>query len=192
MAAGETHQAIEATFRIERARLVAGLARMMRNVDVAEDLAQDALVVAFAEWPKTGVPDNPGAWLMAVAKRRAIDALRHDKMRARKHQEIARTLDETCDSPAEAIEAAMDDDLGDELLGLIFTACHPMLSPDARAALTLKVVGGLTTAGSDRSGMQFYGCCARRIAGTISSCWSPTSCASSFNASADAELAGAV
>ena len=145
MTAGETHQAIEATFRIERARLIAGLARMVRNVDLAEELAQDALVVALSEWPRTGVPANPGAWLMAVAKRRAIDAFRRDKMRERKHEEIARTLDETRDGAAEAIEAAMDDDLGDELLGLIFTACHPMLSPDARAALTLKVVGGLTT-----------------------------------------------
>jgi RNA polymerase sigma factor (sigma-70 family) len=145
--AGETHQAIEATFRIERARLIAGLARMVRNVDLAEELAQDALVVALSEWPRTGVPANPGAWLMAVAKRRAVDAFRRDKMRERKHQEIARTLDETnktSGGPAAAIEAAMDDDLGDELLGLIFTACHPILSPDARAALTLKVVGGLT------------------------------------------------
>ena len=145
----ETHQAIEATFRIERARLIAGLARIVRNVDRAEELAQDALVVALSEWPRTGVPANPGAWLMAVAKRRALDAFRRDKMRERKHKEIARTLpeysNETRDGAAEAIEAAMDDDLGDELLGLIFTACHPMLSPDARAALTLKVVGGLTT-----------------------------------------------
>ena len=149
----ETHQAIEATFRIERARLIAGLARVVRNVGLAEDLAQDALVVALAEWPKTGVPTNPGAWLMTVAKRLAIDALRRHKMRERKHEEIARTLpgysDATRDGAPKvieaAIEAAMDDDLGDELLGLIFTACHPMLSPDARAALTLKVVGGLTT-----------------------------------------------
>src|SRR6476646_7081525 len=141
----KTHRAIEATFRIERARLVAGLARIVRNVDRAEELAQDALVVALSECPSAGVPANPGAWLMAVAKRRAVDAFRRDKMRERKHQEIARTLDETRDGAAEAIEAAMDDDLGDELLGLIFTACHPMLSPDARAALTLKVVGGLTT-----------------------------------------------
>jgi RNA polymerase sigma factor (sigma-70 family) len=143
--AGETHQAIEATFRIERARLIGGLARMVGNVDVAEELAQDALVIALSEWPKTGVPDNPGAWLMAVAKRRAVDTFRHDKMRERKHEEIARTLDDRRDGSAEAIEAAIDDDLGDELLGLIFTACHPILSRDARAALTLKIVGGLTT-----------------------------------------------
>jgi len=148
MTAGETQRAIEATFRIERARLIAGLARMVRNIDLAEELAQDALVVALAEWPKSGVPANPGAWLMTAAKRRAIDAFRRDKMRARKHAQIAQELDETPQQnfgDAAAIEAAMDDDLGDELLGLIFTACHPMLSPDARAALTLKVVGGLTT-----------------------------------------------
>jgi RNA polymerase sigma factor (sigma-70 family) len=146
---GETRRAIEATFRIERARLIAGLARVVRNVDLAEELAQDALVVALSEWPRTGVPANPGAWLMAVAKRRAVDALRRDRMRERKHEEIARTLAGTSGGAAaeaiEAIEAAMDDDIGDELLGLIFTACHPILSPDARAALTLKVVGGLTT-----------------------------------------------
>lgn len=145
MPAGETHQAIEATFRIERARLVGGLVRLVRSVDVAEELAQDALVVALTEWPRTGVPANPGAWLMATAKRRAIDALRRDKMRERKHEEIARALDEKPDGAAEAVDAAMDDDLGDGLLGLIFTACHPILSPDARAALTLRVVGGLTT-----------------------------------------------
>ena len=106
MTAGETHQTIEATFRIERARLIAGLARMVRNVDFAEELAQDALVVALAEWPKTGVPANPGAWLMAVAKRRAIDALRRGKMRERKHKEIARTLDETSFGAAEATLAS--------------------------------------------------------------------------------------
>jgi RNA polymerase sigma factor (sigma-70 family) len=142
---GETHQAIEATFRIERARLIAGLARMVRDIDRAEELAQEALIVALSDWPKTGVPANPGAWLMAVAKRRAIDAIRHDQMRMRKHEEIARTLDEEAEDATAAIDAALDDDLGDELLGLIFTACHPMLSPDARAALTLRVVGGLTT-----------------------------------------------
>ena len=163
----ETHQAIEATFRIERARLIAGLARIVRNVDLAEELAQDALVVALSEWPRTGVPDNPGAWLMAVAKRRAFDAFRRDKMRERKHEEIARTLpeysNETRDGAAEAIEAAMDDDLGDELLGLIFTACHPMLSPDARAALTLKVVGGLTTDEIARAFLSSEAAIAQRI-----------------------------
>ena len=145
MAADQTHRAIESVFRIERARLIAGLARMVRNVDLAEELAQDALVVALAEWPRTGIPAKPGAWLTAAAKRRAIDSIRRDRMRARKHEEIARESDEASDDAAEAIEAAMDDDLGDELLGLIFTACHPVISPDARAALTLRVVGGLTT-----------------------------------------------
>jgi RNA polymerase sigma factor (sigma-70 family) len=145
MTAGQTHQAIEATFRLERARLIAGLARLVRSIDRAEELAQDALVIALAEWPATGVPANPGAWLMTIAKRRAIDALRRDKMRERKHEEIARELEGGFDGTAEAIEASLNDDLGDELLGLIFTACHPILSADARAALTLRVIGGLTT-----------------------------------------------
>lgn len=143
MTAAETHRAIEAVFRIERARLIAGLARMVRDMDRAEELAQDALVIALSEWPGTGVPANPGAWLMTAAKRRAIDAIRRDKMRERKHEEIARELDGETDD-ADVI-AAMDDDLGDELLGLIFTACHPVISADARAALTLRVIGGLTT-----------------------------------------------
>ena len=166
MTAGETHLAIEATFRIERARLIAGLARLMRNVDLAEDLAQDALVAALSEWPRTGVPAKPGAWLMAVAKRRAIDALRRNKMRERKHEEIARTLDPAFDggtAAMEAIEAAMDDDLGDELLGLLFTACHPILSSDARAALTLKVVGGLTTDEIARAFLSSEAAVAQRI-----------------------------
>src|ERR1700742_4422543 len=145
MTAGDTLHTIETVFRIERARLIAGLARLLRDVDRAEELAQDALVAALAEWPETGIPSNPGAWLMTVAKRRAIDIIRHDTMRSRKHDEIAQTLDEADDSAAEAIEAAMDDDLSDELLGLIFTACHPLLSREARAALTLRVVGGLST-----------------------------------------------
>lgn len=144
MTTGETHRAIEATFRIEHARLIAGLARMARDIDRAEEVAQDALVVALSEWPKTGIPANPGAWLMAVAKRRVLDAIRRDKVREHKHAEIAHTQDETVDATA-AIDASLDDDLGDELLGLIFTACHPILSPDARAALVLRVVGGLTT-----------------------------------------------
>jgi RNA polymerase sigma factor (sigma-70 family) len=144
MTAGETHQAIEATFRIERARLIAGLARLVRNIDRAEELAQDALVIALTEWPATGVPANPGAWLMTAARRRAIDAIRRNTMRARIHGEIARELDGVSDT-AGAVEAAMDDDLGDELLGLMFTACHPVLSAEARTALTLRVIGGLTT-----------------------------------------------
>jgi RNA polymerase sigma factor (sigma-70 family) len=145
MAAGEIHQAIEAVYRIEQARLIGGLARMVRDVDRAEELAQDALLIALSEWPRSGVPNNPGAWLMAAAKRRAIDGMRRETMRARKHEEIAREIDGDADSTIEEIEAAMDDDLGDELLGLIFTACHPVLSADARAALTLRLVGGLTT-----------------------------------------------
>jgi predicted RNA polymerase sigma factor len=129
MAANETHQAIEAIFRIERARLIAGLARLVRNVDLAEELAQDALVIALSEWPRIGVPANPGAWLMTTAKRRAIDAIRRDKMRERKHEEIAREQDGAVDGTDEVIEAAMDDDLGDELLGLIFAACHQRFRP---------------------------------------------------------------
>ena len=144
MAEDGTHRAIEAVFRIERARLIAGLARVVRDVDRAEELAQDALLVALTEWPKSGVPDNPGAWLMAAAKRRAIDNVRHSAMQTRKHAEIARELDEERDMSAEAVEAALDDPLGDELLGLIFAACHPVISPEARAALTLRLVGGLT------------------------------------------------
>lgn len=141
----ETQRAIEAVFRIERARLIASLARMTRDVDRAEELAQDALLVALAEWPRAGIPHNPGAWLTAAAKRRAIDGLRRAKMQARKHAEIARDLDEADASQVEALEAAMDDDIGDELLGLIFTACHPVISAEARAALTLRLIAGLTT-----------------------------------------------
>ncbi|WBY09759.1 sigma factor-like helix-turn-helix DNA-binding protein [Sphingomonas sp. 7/4-4] len=114
----------------------------MRDVDRAEELAQDALVIALSEWPRTGVPANPGAWLMTAAKRRAIDAIRRDKMRERKHADIAREADDAVEMD---VTFAIDGDPGDELLGLIFTACHPILSADARAALTLRVVGGLTT-----------------------------------------------
>ena len=145
MADGETLRTIETVFRIERARLIGGLARLVGDVDRAEELAQDALVAALAEWPQGGVPQNPGAWLMAAAKRRAIDGFRRDKMLARKHAEIARDRDGDYDAGAEAIEAALDDDLGDEVLGLIFAACHPLLSAEARAALTLRLIGGLTT-----------------------------------------------
>jgi RNA polymerase sigma factor (sigma-70 family) len=145
VAANETHQAIETVFRIEQARLIAGLARMVRDVSLAEELAQDAHLTALSEWPKSGVPNNPGAWLMAAAKRRAIDQFRRRKMAERKHAEIGRELDDERDTAVEAVEASLDDDLGDELLGLIFAACHPVLSPEARAALTLRLIGGLTT-----------------------------------------------
>jgi RNA polymerase sigma factor (sigma-70 family) len=145
MAANEAHRAIEAVFRIERARLVAGLARMVRDLDRAEELAQDALLTALAEWPKSGVPNSPAAWLMATAKRRAIDGFRRERMVERKHAEVARELDDRHDAGVEDLEAAIDDDLGDELLGLIFTACHPLISAEARAALTLRLIGGLTT-----------------------------------------------
>ena len=159
----QAHRAIEATFRIERARLVAGLARMVRDVDRAEELAQEALVIALAEWPKSGVPHNPGAWLMAAAKRRAIDGIRHERMRERKHAEIARELDDEGDTSVENLEAAMDDDLGDELLGLIFTACHPVISPEGRAALTLRLVGSLTTAEIARAFLSSEPTVAQRI-----------------------------
>jgi RNA polymerase sigma factor (sigma-70 family) len=145
MAATETHRTIEAVFRIEQARLIAGLARMVRDVGLAEELAQDALVIALNEWPESGVPHNPGAWLMAAAKRRAIDRLRRETMLAKKHAEIARDLETERDAGVAAIEAAIDDDIGDDLLSLIFTACHPVLSAEARAALTLRLIGGLTT-----------------------------------------------
>jgi RNA polymerase sigma factor (sigma-70 family) len=145
MVAEATRRAIEAVFRIERARLIASLARMTRDVDRAEELAQDALLIALAEWPNTGVPQNPGAWLTATAKRRSIDGIRRDRMRERKHAEIARELEDKQDTTLDELEAAMDDDLGDELLGLIFTACHPAISAEARAALTLRLIGGLTT-----------------------------------------------
>lgn len=118
---------------------------MVRDVGLAEELAQDALVVALADWPVNGIPVKPGAWLMAVAKRRGIDRLRRERMLASKHAEIGREFDEARDNLVEDIEAALDDDIGDELLGLIFTACHPILSPEARAALTMRLIGGLTT-----------------------------------------------
>ena len=139
-----THQAIEAIFRQERARLIAGLARMVRDFDLAEELAQDALVIALAEWPKSGVPAHPGAWLMTAARRRAIDGFRREKMRAKKHEEILREQDGEFHGAPGMDEDAIGE-AGDELLGLIFTACHPLLPAEARAALTLRVVGGLTT-----------------------------------------------
>ncbi|RKH87474.1 RNA polymerase sigma factor [Corallococcus sp. AB045] len=134
--------AVHAVWRIESARLIAGLARMVRDVGQAEELAQDALVVALEKWPVSGVPENPGAWLMATAKRRAIDEMRRHKLLARKHEELGHGLEE---AEVPDLDAALDDDVGDDLLRLIFTSCHPVLSPEARVALTLRLLGGLTT-----------------------------------------------
>src|SRR6266513_5276674 len=137
--------AIDAVWRIESARLIAGLARIVGDIGVAEDLAQDALVAALEQWPESGVPDNPGAWLMATAKHRAIDYLRRRKMQDTKHEHLGRELEERQVSPESDLAEAIDDQVGDDLLSLIFTACHPVLSTDARVALTLRVLGGLTT-----------------------------------------------
>src|SRR5467141_4008383 len=137
--------AIDAVWRIESARLIAGLARVVGDIGVAEDLAQDALVAALEQWPESGVPDNPGAWLMATAKHRAIDHLRRGTMQDRKHEHLSRELDERQVSPEPALAEAIDDHVGDDLLSLIFTACHPVLSTEARVALTLRLLGGLTT-----------------------------------------------
>ncbi|WP_147182018.1 MULTISPECIES: RNA polymerase sigma factor [Alphaproteobacteria] len=145
METSEAHRTAETVFRMERARLIAGLARIVRDVGRAEELAQDALVAALDRWPTSGIPDNPAGWLMATAKRRAIDTIRRARMMERKHAEIGRDLELEQDSTIDAIEATMDDDIGDERLGLIFTACHPLLSMDARVALTLRLIGGLTT-----------------------------------------------
>lgn len=142
--AADLNRTIDALWRIESPRLIAGLARVVRDVGLAEELAQDALVIALERWPETGVPDNPGAWLMATAKNRAIDRLRRLKMAERKHAEIGRETEEGLD-PTGEIQAALDDDIGDDLLRLVFTACHPVLSTEARVALTLRLLGGLTT-----------------------------------------------
>ncbi len=141
----DTNRAIDAVWRIESARLIAGLTRIVRDVGLAEELAQDALVAALEQWPESGVPDNPGAWLMATARHRAIDLVRRDVMRERKHEELGREL-ETQPATAPDPSASVEDELGDDLLGLVFMTCHPVLSTEARAALTLRLVGGLTTA----------------------------------------------
>src|SRR5579871_5764241 len=139
----DAHRTIDAVWRIESARLIAGVARLVRDVGLAEDLAQDALVSALDQWPKQGIPDRPGAWLMAVAKRRAVDSFRRGKLTAQKHEELARNIETLREDPDPT--AILDDDMGDDLLGLIFTACHPLLTEEARVALTLRLVGGLTT-----------------------------------------------
>ena len=143
MSAATTHRTVEAVWRIESPRLIAGLARVVRDVGLAEDLAQDALVVALETWPRSGVPDNPGAWLMATAKHRAIDALRRSATLDRKREQIAREL-ETAAEPD--LDAQLDDDIGDDLLRLVFTACHPVLPTEGRIAMVLRLLGGLTTA----------------------------------------------
>jgi RNA polymerase sigma factor (sigma-70 family) len=152
--ATDTHRAIDAVWRIESPRLIAGLARIVRDVSVAEDLAQDALVAALEQWPQSGVPDNPGAWLMAAAKHRAIDHFRRNTLLDRKHEELGRENViqkigarevRAGEDQMKDLEAAFDDDVGDDLLRLMFVACHPVLSTEARVALTLRLLGGLTT-----------------------------------------------
>jgi RNA polymerase sigma-70 factor, ECF subfamily len=143
--ATDTHKAIDAVWRIESAKLIAGLTRIVRDVGLAEDLAQDALVAALEQWPKSGVPDNPGAWLMATAKHRAIDYLRRGTLLDRKHEQIARELEAEQERAVPDLEAALDDHVGDDLLRLVFIACHPVLATEARVALTLRLLGGLAT-----------------------------------------------
>jgi len=141
----DVNRAIDAVWRIESPRLIAGLARITGDVGLAEDLAQDALVAALERWPQTGVPDNPGAWLMATAKHRAIDMHRRSKRIERKHEQIGHELDAQQEMSVSDLDTALDDDIGDDLLRLMFTACHPVLSQEARVALTLRLLGGLTT-----------------------------------------------
>src|SRR5947209_5056276 len=144
MTATDTHRAIDAVWRIESPRLIAGLARIVRDVGLAEDLAQDALVAALEQWPESGVPDKPGAWLMATAKHRAIDLFRRNERLARKYEELGRTL-ETQEQLGVPDVDAIDHGIEDDLLRLVFIACHPVLSTEARVALTLRLIGGLTT-----------------------------------------------
>jgi RNA polymerase sigma factor (sigma-70 family) len=143
--ATETHRVIEAVWRMESARLIAGLARVVRDVGLAEDLAQDALLAALEQWPESGVPDNPGAWLMTTAKRRSIDQLRRRAMLERKHDQLGHELESLQEAAVPDLDAAIDDHIGDDVLRLMFTACHPLLSTEARVALTLRLVAGLTT-----------------------------------------------
>jgi len=143
--ATDTHRTIDAVWRIESARLIAGLARIVRDVGLAEEFAQDALLAALKQWPESGVPHNPGAWLMATAKHRAFDLLRRKKLLARKHEELGREIEAEHEMATPDPDAALDDDVGDDLLRLMFTSCHPVLSTEARVALTLRLIGGLTT-----------------------------------------------
>ena len=145
MTASAAHRAIEAVWRIESARLIAGLMRVVRDVGLAEELAQDALVTALERWPETGVPDNPGAWLMTTAKNRALDRVRHGRLAEKKHEQLGHELDLEREGSAPDPDEALDDTVGDDLLRLIFISCHPVLSAEARVALTLRLLGGLTT-----------------------------------------------
>jgi RNA polymerase sigma factor (sigma-70 family) len=140
-----THRAIDAVWRIESARIIAGLTRIVRDVGLAEELAQDALVVALEQWPESGIPDNPGAWLMATAKHRAIDLWRRNKLLERKHQEFGRELEAQQEMAVPDFDTALDDNIGDDLLRLVFISCHPVLAGESRVALTLRLLGGLTT-----------------------------------------------
>jgi len=146
MTATDIHRTIDAVWRIEAPRLIAGLARIVRDVGVAEELAQDALVTALEQWPTTGVPRNPGAWLMTTAKHRAIDQMRRHALHRRKEDELTREIEDQLEQSAGDTDAMLDNPVGDDLLSLIFTACHPVLSTEARVALTLRLLGGLTTA----------------------------------------------
>jgi RNA polymerase sigma-70 factor, ECF subfamily len=151
VAATDAHRTIEAIWRIEQAKVIAGLTRMVRDVSLAEELAQDALLAALEQWPDAGIPDKPGAWLTAVAKRRAIDLFRRNKLAERKHEELGYELQVEQDTAQPDFDAAIDHDIGDDLLRLIFISCHPILSPEARAALTLRLLGGLTTTETARA-----------------------------------------
>ena len=162
MTATDTHRAIRAVFKIESAKLIASLTRVTRDIGLAEELAQDALVAALERWPQTGIPEKPAAWLMATAKHRAIDNLRRKKLAEQKHAEIGREL-EADQAMTPDIDAALDDDIGDDLLRLIFTACHPVLPAEARVALTLRLLGGLTTEEIARSFLQSEPTIAQRI-----------------------------
>lgn len=167
MTQAATHRAIEAVWRIEAASVIAGVARLVRDVGLAEELAQDALVTALERWPQTGVPDNPGAWLMTTAKNRARDRLRLDALHTRKHEQIGHELEalhaDVEPDFVDALDAARQDDIGDDLLRLVFTACHPVLSTDARVALTLRLLGGLSTAEIARAFLASESTIAQRI-----------------------------
>src|ERR687895_2604767 len=145
MASADVNRTIDAVWRIESARLIAGVARLVRDVGVAEDIAQEALVAALEQWPESGVPDNPGAWLMATARHRAIDRLRRAEVHERKTRELGREVEIRGETDDLDLEAEIDDPFDDDLLRLVFTTCHPVLSTDARVALTLRLLGGLTT-----------------------------------------------